>query len=45
VAFQIDHLKCPACVNPGSAMPRFDSQGQANLRALATFLEASKGGK
>jgi ubiquinol-cytochrome c reductase cytochrome b subunit/menaquinol-cytochrome c reductase cytochrome b/c subunit len=45
VAFQIAHLKCPACVNPGSPMPRFDSQGAKNLQALAVFLEASKGGK
>jgi ubiquinol-cytochrome c reductase cytochrome b subunit/menaquinol-cytochrome c reductase cytochrome b/c subunit len=45
IAFQIAHLKCPSCVNPGSPMPRFDSQGPKNLQALAVFLEASKGGK
>ena len=45
VAFQIAHLKCPPCVNPGSPMPRFDNQGAKNLQALAVFLEASKGGK
>jgi menaquinol-cytochrome c reductase cytochrome b/c subunit len=45
IAFQIAHLKCPSCVNPGSPMPPFASQGPANLRALATFLEASKGHK
>jgi mono/diheme cytochrome c family protein len=45
VAFQIAHLQCPNCVNPGSAMPPFKSQPVANLKALATFLEASKGGK
>ncbi len=45
IAFQIAHLKCPACVNPGSPMPPFANQGPANLQALATFLEASKGGK
>jgi hypothetical protein len=45
IAFQIAHLKCPSCVNPGSPMPSFASQGTKNLRALATFLEASKGGK
>jgi quinol---cytochrome c reductase cytochrome c subunit, bacillus type len=44
-AFQIDHLKCPACVNPGSPMPSFAGLGEANLRKLATFLEASKGTK
>jgi hypothetical protein len=45
IAFQIAHLKCPSCVNAGSPMPSFASQGEKNLRALATFLEASKGGK
>lgn len=45
VAFQIAHLKCPSCVNPGSPMPPYASQGPKNLRALAVFLEASKGGK
>jgi menaquinol-cytochrome c reductase cytochrome b/c subunit len=45
VAFQVAHLKCPSCVNPGSPMPHFASQGPKNLQALAVFLEASKGGK
>ena len=45
IAFQIAHLKCPSCVNPGSPMPSFASQPAKNLLALATFLEASKGGK
>jgi menaquinol-cytochrome c reductase cytochrome b/c subunit len=45
IAFQIAHLKCPSCVHPGSPMPSFASQGTANLTALATFLEASKGPK
>jgi cytochrome c553 len=44
IQFQINHLKCPSCVNPGSPMPKFESLGEANLRKLATFLEASKGG-
>ena len=43
VAFQIDHLKCPSCVNPGSPMPSFAGLGQDNLKKLAIFLEASKG--
>jgi menaquinol-cytochrome c reductase cytochrome b/c subunit len=43
VDFQIRHLKCPSCVNPGSAMPKFESLGAARLRQLAVFLEASKG--
>jgi menaquinol-cytochrome c reductase cytochrome b/c subunit len=45
IDFQIAHLKDPGAVNPGSPMPPFASQGAANLKALATFLEASKGGK
>ena len=45
IDFQIAHLKCPSCVNQGSPMPPFASQGDANLKALATFIEASKGGK
>jgi menaquinol-cytochrome c reductase cytochrome b/c subunit len=43
VRFQIDHLKCPSCENPGSAMPPFAALGEDNLRKLAVFLEASKG--
>jgi cytochrome c553 len=45
IAFQIAHLTCPSCVHAGSPMTPFASQGPANLKALATFLEASKGGK
>ena len=45
IKFQIDHLKCPSCVNPGSPMPVFASLGEDNLRKLAAFLEASKGTK
>jgi hypothetical protein len=45
IAFQINHLKCPACVNAGSPMPSFAGLGQKNLHDLATFLEASKGPK
>ncbi len=43
IRFQIAHLKCPACVNPGSAMPPSRSLGPSRLRELAVFLEASKG--
>jgi menaquinol-cytochrome c reductase cytochrome b/c subunit len=43
VDFQIRHLKCPSCVTPGSPMPKFESLGDARLRQLAIFLEASKG--
>jgi mono/diheme cytochrome c family protein len=45
IAFQIAHLKCPSCVNKGSPMPVFAPLGEANLKKLATFLEASKGPK
>jgi mono/diheme cytochrome c family protein len=41
--FQINHLKCPSCVNPGSPMPPFASLGDDRLKQLAIFLEASKG--
>jgi menaquinol-cytochrome c reductase cytochrome b/c subunit len=43
ITFQIQHLKCPSCVNKGSPMPSFADFGEANLRKLAIFLEASKG--
>ncbi|HJQ49294.1 MAG TPA: hypothetical protein VJ838_02140 [Gaiellaceae bacterium] len=43
IRFEIDHLKCPSCVNPGSPMPRFASLGKRRLHQLAVFLEASKG--
>jgi len=43
IDFQIRHLKCPSCVNPGSPMPKFESLGEQRLRQLAIFLEASKG--
>jgi mono/diheme cytochrome c family protein len=45
IAFQIAHLKCPACVNPGSPMPSFAGLGDERLKQLAAFLEASKGPK
>jgi menaquinol-cytochrome c reductase cytochrome b/c subunit len=43
ITFQINHLKCPSCVNPGSPMPKFASLGDKRLHELAVFLEASKG--
>jgi cbb3-type cytochrome oxidase cytochrome c subunit len=43
IDFQIRHLKCPSCVNPGSPMPKFASLGDKSLHQLAVFLEASKG--
>jgi mono/diheme cytochrome c family protein len=45
VDFQIRHLECPSCVNPGSPMPSFQDLGTERLSQLAAFLEASKGGK
>jgi menaquinol-cytochrome c reductase cytochrome b/c subunit len=45
VKWQVDHLKCPSCVNPGSPMPSFAALGNENLTKIATFLEASKGAK
>jgi mono/diheme cytochrome c family protein len=43
IRFEINHLKCPACVNPGSPMPSFRGLGAKRLHQLAVFLEASKG--
>jgi cytochrome c553 len=45
VTSQIQHLKCPSCVRPGSPMPSFAAFSDAQLRDLALFLEASKGEK
>jgi menaquinol-cytochrome c reductase cytochrome b/c subunit len=45
IAFQIAHLKCPACENPGSPMPSFAGLGDDRLKQIAAFLEASKGPK
>jgi mono/diheme cytochrome c family protein len=45
VDFQVSHLECPSCVNPGSPMPSFKDLGKDNLHKLAVFLEASKGPK
>ena len=45
IQFQVNHLTCPSCVNPGSPMPPFAALGNDNLHKLATFLEASKGPK
>jgi menaquinol-cytochrome c reductase cytochrome b/c subunit len=43
IDFQVRHLQCPSCVNPGSAMPKFASLGAKRLHDLAVFLEDSKG--
>ena len=44
IQFQIDHLKNPQQTTPGSTMPAFAQLGEENLRRLAVFLEASRGG-
>jgi quinol---cytochrome c reductase cytochrome c subunit, bacillus type len=44
IDWQIAHLKDPASKTPGSPMPKFDAFSEEDLHALATFLEASKGG-
>jgi quinol---cytochrome c reductase cytochrome c subunit, bacillus type len=41
--FQVAHLKCPSCVNPGSPMPPFTNFTDEQYQQLATFLEESKG--
>jgi len=43
--WQIDHLKCPSCVNPGSPMPPFANFTDEQYDQLAAFLEESKGPK
>lgn len=43
IHFEVAHLRCPSCVNPGSPMPPFASLGTRRLHELAVFLEASKG--
>jgi menaquinol-cytochrome c reductase cytochrome b/c subunit len=43
IDWQIRHLQNPPAVTPGSSMPSFAGLGEDNLRALAIFLEASKG--
>ena len=45
IQFQIDHLKCPSCVNPGSPMPPFTNFSNEQYQQLAAFLEESKGPK
>jgi cbb3-type cytochrome oxidase cytochrome c subunit len=43
IEFEINHLRCPSCVHPGSPMPSFRSLGTKRLRQLAFFLVNSKG--
>jgi menaquinol-cytochrome c reductase cytochrome b/c subunit len=41
--WQIDHLKCPSCVTPGSPMPPFADFTDEQYQQLAAFLEESMG--
>jgi menaquinol-cytochrome c reductase cytochrome b/c subunit len=43
IQWQIDHLRNPAEVVPGSQMPSFAALTDEQLRQIAVFLEASKG--
>jgi hypothetical protein len=43
IDYQVRHLECPSCTDPGSPMPSFANLGDENLQRLAVFLEASKG--
>ena len=43
VPAQVEFLRCPTCIHPGSAMSPFKALGNENLRQIAVFLEASKG--
>lgn len=43
IEVQINFLRCPSCVHPGSPMPPFRSLGTKRLRQLAVFLVNSKG--
>jgi cbb3-type cytochrome oxidase cytochrome c subunit len=41
--WQIAHLKCPSCLQPGSVMPPFADFTEPQYRELAAFLEQSRG--
>ena len=43
LAVLVRRLRCPACVQTGSAMPAYAAYGDANLRRVAEFLRASRG--
>jgi mono/diheme cytochrome c family protein len=42
VAGLVKRLRCPTCVQRGSAMPAYGAYGDANLRRVAEFLRASR---
>jgi mono/diheme cytochrome c family protein len=39
----VRRLRCPTCIQRGSAMPAYAAYGDANLRRVAEFLRASRG--
>lgn len=41
----VKRLRCPGCVQAGTAMPSYAALGDANLRRIADFLRASRGVK
>jgi mono/diheme cytochrome c family protein len=43
VAALVKRLRCPTCVQGGSAMPAYAAYGDANLRRVAEFLRGSRG--
>lgn len=43
VAAHVKRLRCPGCVRAGSVMPSYGALGNANLRRIAEFLQASRG--
>jgi mono/diheme cytochrome c family protein len=45
IGFQVRHLDCPSCANPGSPMPPYASLGARRVHQLAVFLEDSKGAR
>ena len=43
VAAHVKRLRCPDCVRAGSVMPSYAAFGNANLRRITEFLQASRG--
>lgn len=45
IAALVKRLRCPDCVRRGSVMPSYAALGNANLRRIAEFLQASRGAR
>ncbi len=45
IAAHVKRLRCPDCVRTGSVMPSYAVLGNANLRRIAVFLQASRGAR